>query len=415
MKYFVCFILFLLFAFALFLWQRAKRNLNHTLLKNFFKQKYDFEQKNTPLSLFADDILEMAVFTVLHTDRHIKNQIFRKLRTGDEHFLFAYIKKEEQTLYQLLNALYKHKPFLKEKTFNTQTPVSKLAFALICESEFEYEKIANLLKDLPFFGNSKPLRQLKKLLSARRFFFKTDLKKASKILNHLGMKYQKDDNALKTAYVCLMLGQVYRLAKAFDIAQIMFEKAHHIYKHLGYAYGQNLALAELGLNCLPQGRFDDAHTYFKQARLFYAKHKNTTFQANILSWQSCCHLGQNDFKRARYATDKALKLHQQLGSRAGMAFSLELKAAAFWGDHNHKMAESCTKSALLHYRKLQNRTAELKMLYMLTKIHLDAQQISKAKKAFNIFCKQQNKYNLPFFEDTTHIKEMLNLKKHSNK
>ena len=94
-----------------------------------------------------------------------------------------------------------------------------------------------------------------------------------------------------------------------------------------------------------------------------------------------------------------------------MAFSLKIKAATFWGTHNHKMAESSAKSALKHYLALQNRTAELEMLYMLTEIHIDAEQIQKAKGYFKTFCNRQKKYNLPFKEDTAHIKEILNFKK----
>lgn len=406
MKYFVCLAFFLLLAFAVFLWQRAKRNLKCALLKNFFRQHYDFEQTNTLFSLFADDIFEIAAQSILSADMRTKNKIFKNLKSGNEDTLFAFLKTQEQPIEKLLKALSGQK-LISGKTQPARTASSKLALALIGESQFQYGQLDELLSKLPSFPCNKSLRRLKKLLNARRLLFKTDLKKASEILIRLAKVYQKDDDALKTAYVYFMLGQVYRLAKAFDVAQMMFEKSLRIYKHLSHAYGQHLILSELGLNALMQNLFDDAHAYLKKAHSFYTKHQSTLLEANILTWQSCCHLGQNNSKKARYTAGKAFKLHQRLGSRAGMAFSLELKAAAFLGDHNHKMAESCTKSALKHYHGLQNRTAELKMLDMLTKIQLDANQIPKAKRAFNIFCKHQKKYNLPFFEDTAYIKETL--------
>ena len=411
MKYFVCLILFLLLCLAVWLWQRAKRKLKHTLLKIFLSRHYDCKQTNTPFCLFADDIFEMVAYAVLKADAKTRNQIFKKLKEGNGRPLFTYIKTKEKPLYQLLTALCDNKQFIKNKISTPQTPVSKLALALAGESQFEYEKLGSLLSTMPVFWESKNLRRLKKLLNARRLFFKTDLKRTAEILTKLAAAYQKDNDAFRTAYAYLMLGQTYRLAKAFDIAELMFEKSLRIYKHLSHNYGQNLIFTELGLNCLEQCRFDEAHTYLKKARLFYAKQKNMPLEANLLNLQSCCHLGQNNFELAKHTTNKALKLHKHLGSRNGMAFSLKIKAAALLGTHNHKMAETYAKSALKHYQSLQNRPAELEMLCLLTKIHIDACQTQKAKGAFKTFCNRQKKYNLPFKEDAIHIKEMLDFKK----
>lgn len=411
MKYFVCLILFLLLCLAVCFWQRAKRKLKHTLLKNFLSRHYDYKQASTPLCLFADDIFEIAAFAVLNTDLKTRNHIFEKLKEGNSRPLWAHIKAKEKPLYQLLTSLSENKRFIKNKVSTARTPASKLALALTDESQFEYERLEDLLSATPVFWGNKHLRRLKKLLNARRLFFKTDLKTTAEILTNLAAAYQKDNDALKTAYVYLMLGQTYHLAKAFDVAELMFEKSLRIYKHLSLDYGQNLIFKELGLNCLAQDRFDEAHSYFKKAHLFYAKQKNIPFEANLLNLQSCCHLRQNNFEPARNTTNKALKLHRQLGNRNGMAFSLKIKAATFLGTHNHKMAESSAKSALKHYLALQNRTAELEMLYMLTEIHIDADQTQKAKGYFKTFCDRQKKYGLPFKEDTAHIKEILNLKK----
>lgn len=328
MKYLICFFVLIVFGCAFFWWQRQKTHIQVAFLKKFLFQKYDLKNTNTFFSLFADEIFEMVALAVLRAPFKLKGHIFKSLKAGDEKPLLKYLQKNETPIFSLLTSLLHAKPHSKPKKLASASDLSKLAELLCLESEFEYDLKKNLPKKFCFLYTGKPLRCLKKLCDARRLFLKTDLKKASEILVKLAKIYQKDNNAYKTAYVYFMLGQIYRLAKAYDAAHLMFEKAFTIYDQTHHLFGKNLVLAALAFNCLPQQNFDDAQAYFKEASRFFSRHPNPLFQAKILNGQCCCHLGVNDFNKALKTANKAYLLHKNGAHKSGMAFSLHLKDAA---------------------------------------------------------------------------------------
>ena len=406
MKYFIC--LFVLFAFisTCFLWQRQKRRIQRLFIKKILYQKY-LEETDTFFTLFADDIFEMASLAILNAPFKTKRRLFKSLEQGDEKSLFQYLKQNEAPLFAILNTLLTKKRYTPKQAPASASKFSKLAAMLGFESQPEYHISESAFAKPYFFFSSERLRLLQKMLKARQLFLKTDLKRASEILINLAKIYAKRNDALKTAYVYFMLGQTYALSKAFDTAQIIYEKALEIYKKTHHSYGEHLVLTMLGLNFMCQAHFENAHSYFQKAKRFSEKSKNSAFQARILSFQSCCHLSDNDFKKAHQTADAAFNLHKKNGNRYGMAFSLEIKAAASSAVCRHTEAITQAKEALKHYRFLQNQPAEQKMLFMLAKIYYNAGQKHSAKKMLTACLKHQNLHHLPSFDDEKKLKEML--------
>ena len=406
MKYFICF--FVLFAFILtcFLWQRQKHRIQSLFIKKILYQKYN-EETDTFFALFADEIFEMTALAVLSAPLKAKHRLFKSLKQADEKPLFYYLKQNEAQLFAILNTLLTKKHYTPKKAPVSSSKFSKLAAMLGFESQLEYHLPESTFAKPHLFFASKRLRRLTKMFEARRLFLKTDLKRSSEILIKLAKIYVKENDALKTAYVYFMLGQIYSLSKAFDTAQIIFEKALQIYKKTHHLYGEHLVLTAIGLNFMCQEHFENAHTYFQKVKRFSEKSKNLAFQARILNFQSCCHLNGNDFKKAHKTADTALKLHQKNGNQYGMAFSLEIKAAASSAACRHAEAITHAKSALKHYRLLKNQPAEQKMLFLLTKIYYNAGQQENAKKMFATYLKYKNLHHLSSFEDEKNLKEIL--------
>ena len=408
MKYFVCFFVLSLFLCACFSWQHQKKYIQSTFIKKILLKKYNSNKTDTFFSLFADEIIEMAAAAVLSAPSKVKRHLFKSFKQGHENELFKYLKQNEAPLFAVLDALLTKKTYTPKKTKGSTSKFSKLAAMLGFESQFEYQLPDNLFKKSPFFFSNKRLNCLSKLFEARCLFLKTDLKKSSEILIKLAIIYQKQNNAFKTAYTYFMLGQVYSLSKAFDTAHLIFEKALHIFNKTHCSYGQHLVLTAIALNFMCQQNYKEAHTYFKQAHTFFHKTENILLEAKTLNGQSCCHLNNNNFKKAHQIANFALKLHQKIGNRYGMAFSLEIQAAANSSFCRHRQAIFQAKSALKHYRFLQNPTAEQKMLYMLTKIYLNAGELQNAKKILNTYIKHKTLHQLPSFEDEKTLKEIIN-------
>ena len=410
MKYLICFFVLSVFGGAVFFWQRQKKHISSAFLKAFLLGKYH-GKTNSFFSLFADEIIEMAAYAISNAPYRVRKQIFASLKQGDEKPFFAYLQAKEPPIFALLDSFLSDKPYKSPKNSAHASDFSKLADLLAFESQFEYNFKKKPPKNGYFLSGSKNLHQLKKLFDARRLFLKTDLKKASQTLIKLTRFYQKENNMLKTAYVYFMLGQIYRLAKAFDTAYIMFDKALFIYTQKKHIFGKHLVLTALGFNSLSQSNFDEAQAYFKEAYRFFGKTKDLSFQAKILTGRSCCFLAANNFGKAHTAADKAYLIHKKNADKAAMAYTLELKAAAQSGTFKHQKAAFYANTALKHYRQTNNLIGQLKMYYMLATIYYDAGQIENAKKSYKAFTRHKNKHNLAFTEEKAPLKEMLLSKK----
>ena len=407
MKYFVCFLLLLFLIGAFLFWMRQKRRIQSIFIKKILFKKYNLEKTDTFFALFADEIFEMVTEAVLSAPSRLKHSLFKNLKRGNEKALFQYLKKNEAPVKMLLDALLENKNHTPKKPPQTASKISKLAALLDIESQFEYQLPAALFEMPHFFFLNRRLNNLSKLLKARRLFLETDLKKSSEILMKLAKIYQGENDAFKTAYVYFMLGQIYSLSKAFDAAQIIFQKALQIFKKTHCSYGTHLVLTALALNFMCHEHFENAHDYFNKAHRFFHKTKNILLEAKILNGKSFCHLSENSFKKANQTAGIAFKLHQKIGNRYGMAFSLELKAAADSTACRHKQALNQAKAALKHYRLLQNPKAEQKMLLMIAKIYHNAAETRNAKNALAAYFKHKNKHHLPSFEDEKNLKEII--------
>lgn len=407
MKYFVCFFVLCLFSGAFALWKHQKRRIQNALIKKILLKKYDFEKTDSFFALFADEIFELTAEAILTATLRTKRYLFKSLKQGNEKALFKYLQKNEPPLFATLNALLTKKRYTPKKTQKSVSKISKLTVMLGFESQFEYQLPANVFEKPPFIFLNKRLRNLSKLFEARCLFLKTDLKKSSEILIDLAKIYQKENDAFKTAYVYFMLGQIYSLSKAFDTAQIIFEKALQIFDKTHCSYGTHLVLTALALNFMCQEHFEDAHAYFDKAKRLSIQIEDLFSQAKILNWQSCCHLNNHNFKKAHQTAASAFRLHQKIGNRYGMALSLEIKAATDSASDRHHQAITQAKSALTYYRLLKNPSAEQKMLFMIAKIYHNAGQHEDAKKALNAYFKHKNLHHLSSFEDEKKLKEAL--------
>ena len=407
MKYFICFLVFLSFVFALFIWQRQKRFLKFSFLKNFFLKTYAPKTTRTHLSLLEGEICTVAAVAVLKAPFKIKHHIFKSLKKSNLQPLTDYLKTNEAPIDALLQALLKEKKHIVIPKTKAFTQTSKLALGILSEAQFERQSI---IRPTPFAD--KNLQNIRRLLYARFLFFKTDLKKASEILIKLIKAYAKENNVLMTAYVYFMLGQIYTLAKAFDPAHLMFEKALKIYTRIHHEYGKNLILTAIGANLLAQNHFEEAASYFKKPKHFHTRNKNKLALAEILGFESYTHFHQNDLEKAIQKANKAFHDYHLLKNRAGMAFCLELQAGILCSVKKFDQAKLHLKSALKHYRLLQNRASELKMLCMLTQIELEDKKIANARKVLATCLKHKKQYNLTCYdEELENLKQNLNSKK----
>ncbi|MBR2299610.1 MAG: hypothetical protein IJ870_03445 [Alphaproteobacteria bacterium] len=410
MKYFIYCLFFSAPILSYFCWRVFQNKIKVLLIKSLIQKAALQKIDRHHLCLFKDILFEMAAKVVAKASKKKQTEIIKSLQKNELNALFEYLSLKEQPLSHALQKImeYPTKAF-RQQNFKGSY-ISKLALALIHESCFDYPPIQNDLKNFPYFCKSK-LKTIKNLCNARHSFLKADFKKASKTLLKTSKVFQRKKCFDELAYTYFMLSQMYHIFGAFDAAEMMLTSAMHLYKKTQNTYGQNFILGELGINCLAQNRIEEADSYFRQAATSHKKNKDTLHLAEILNQQARLeNLASNPKKALKHATS-ALKKHQLLKNKAGVALSCEQIALAHYEIGNPKKATAFALIAKKNYMAQKNNDAYADSLAFLAKVQLEAGHIENAKKYFNALKYHLKKYQTTFLpENLEKLKRDFNIK-----
>ena len=412
MKYLVLFILIVSLCSACVLWMWIHAHLKYAFIRSMLLKKYAPICKQSRLSPFADEIFELVLLAVKHAPVKLKQQIIDDLKNNRISELNKYLKHYEKPLFFALCALSKPNYNIQTNRLSARSAFSKLALGLLFENNFEYHRIPSVLSDSSVWPLYQTVRWVRKVLYVRILMYQTDMRRAANLCVKLLKTFQKCHRAPETAYMCFMLGDIYRYAQNDTVAHMMYDNAARLFHKTGDVGARHLVLHTFGLNYLSQKKFDDALPYFEQARRFCTKYQDIIGEAGALNGQAICFHFKNMPQKSSGFAKKAFKKYKQYKHSEGMACSLQLKAINACYAGQSQQAVCCAKEAMMLYRRIQNFASELEVLYLLSQIHLISGLKKNAQKTFELFVRKQEQYGIRFEQERIDtLKNEINLKK----
>lgn len=300
MKYFIYLFLFGLVVFSLTfgLWwvkNSHKRALKVCLTCFFEKKAHPFSR----LNLFLSILIDLTVDFIVKQPRKIQKQMIIELKKGRYALLIKRAQNNAPFLAQSLKALLETKSHhVKSMPEKMHLVSEKFIRCLWFESTFDFEALGGAVQELPGFCFKKKYRVLKKMLSARVLFFKTDLKKASKHLISCAPYFCKKGFLDEGAYCYFLLGEMYRLTQTHDVAEILFNDALKIYQKEENECGVGLIELVKGMLFYERKRFDEAVASLLKAQKLYEFSGDAKALADVLYFLSLSYQGQGDLKKA---------------------------------------------------------------------------------------------------------------------
>lgn len=360
MKYFVFGFIFLINAIAFYFFAHTKQKIKRTMLRcllfDLFKSN---PNHNLHLSLFQNTLVELVTDVVLQSPKKQQEEIIFDLKKHQKKELKLYLIQNSPILWFAVNHLFfSQKSFSLPHSLKAKTLSDRLALCLIYESTFHYQMLSDILPKIPSLILRKHNRDLKRLFEARVAFFKTDLKKASKVLWKNIKNFKHAHLYEEQAYAYFMLGEIYRTCSLCDPADMMFRTAQQIYKKEQHSYGNRFILGSYALNCMQSHRLEEAESCFLKALHAFQKQKDTIHEAEILNQLAALSNMNNTPKKAQRLASKALKKHTSCTNKNGMAFSHQQIAISYFHMNNLTLAKKYALSAQRMYKKQRNESGK---------------------------------------------------------
>ncbi len=388
MKYLIYLLFFFIVFTLLFFWYVSKKNLQKNFFKGMLLNKLDSHlSTNEHTCLFSAAIIDLVCEFILTKPEKVKKQILKELADDNYTTLLKKISRQDAALEKLIKVL-----MLGETTLNSvikPKTFPSLSECIFYESTHQYQQLESIIKKIPNYLLNRKKHALKKLFTARCLLLKTDLKKASQELMKSMKTFRKYVYLDELAYAYFLLGEIYRISKAHDVAQMMFEISSGIYKKINHLYGQNFITSAKALNCIGQKRFEEAQVLLQETLKKYADRKDKLHEAEILNQLSLlANIQKEPYSAIKYAK-KALNIHTHIKNKLGCAFSQEQLAVAYYTKGSLKVAEEKALAAKKSYQKTHNQTACAEVLALLIRIYTQTNQKEKAKKILNTLKKIQ--------------------------
>lgn len=409
MKYLIYLLFFLMALFPVFFWMTSQKKLNKKFLRNIFIQKLESAPPSYEhITLFSSSIIDLLIDFILKKPKKVQKQILSELEKNRYKTLIKKTRRADPILADLFQKLFTGKTQNAINKQNKAIPAS-FSYCIFLESAHQYQKLDNVLKNIPNWKLNKKQRAFKEIFRARSLLTKTDLKKASQILMKSMKTLRKNALTDELAYAYFLLGEIYRITGTHDIARMMFEISSGIYKKLQHPYGQNFITSAKALNAVGQKNFDEANSLFQKALDAHKKNNDELHEAEILNQQALLFNLQNTPLKAEKAAQKALKKHKNLKNSAGMGFSYEQLAVSKYKSSEFLIAEKHALNAQKIYSKEKNKSAYAEMLALLAQIYMQTNNSAKLRKIRNrlkILQKQNPSYFL--LENLQNLRQDIN-------
>lgn len=335
--------------------QKMKKEAVRSLVSDIVKTRCNF---NLSLSLFENAFIEWITNIVIKAPKKAQQELLSDLQKHHTKKLKLYLKKTNPVLLEALNDLCSLKnTYTHRKKIHPQTTTDILTSCLVSETSFLYPAIEKTLSQMPFIPFDYRKRALKNLFQARVFFFKTDLKKASKILFKNIKMLEHSDFDEELAYNYFMLGEIYRTCCLFDSADMMFRTSLQIYQNINHSFGTRFILSAHAFNALQAGRTADAESSFKKVLCAFQKQKDTLHEAEILNQLAVLSNMNGDFKKAQRLASRALQKHTLCVNPNGIAFSHRQIAVSAKELNRLPLAKKHASKAKQIYKTQQNHSA----------------------------------------------------------
>lgn len=162
----------------------------------------------------------------------------------------------------------------------------------------------------------------------------------------------------------LLSGILYRLSTIADVAQFMFDTAAKIFKFLGFAAGEALAYANLGMLMSMQNRFEEAEDFYLKGFDLCKKNDRADIGAQITNQRGLNAFLSGKNNNAEKLLKKAHASHKKLNSPAGMAFSKEILGNIAFSRKDYDRSAVLAEEAKILYFKEKNTAAGLESFYL---------------------------------------------------
>jgi len=377
MKYLIYILILVVLTFSFFLWKKIQNNIKISLFKKLLSKNIQQTQYNTHLSLFHNIITDIISKFFIKASKKEQTKILKSLEDENIQTLLKFLQKKDLSLEYALKHILSFKANSKKiQKKKNRSSLLRLLSCIIHESNFSYSAIKN---DLPGFFWSKRYRAIRNLLHARYLFFKTDLKNALKYALKASKTLKKERLNDELAYTYFMIGEIYRIAGEYDLAHMTFLCASKIYQTTNHIFGQNLILANLGINCTHAKRFKDAELYFNQALTSFRKNKDILHEAEILNQKALLLNIKSDPLKAYKTAQEALQKNKKIKNEQGLALSFQQMAIALYSIEKFNDSLKAAQEAKKRYLKQKNYQAYADSLDLLTQIYLKTGRIHRQK------------------------------------
>ena len=364
MQYLVLFLLFGLFAAAVFLTVRR-----FVMMKRLFLRQ-----------IIGKKIMGAAFFSTSAVNE-LADFILRQKCSRRKELLDLAVKGNFKILAQKLdNGCLRDKLCLMMSgKINRSAAGDALYYLMQCGFFWEYhchEAARAALYKTKAFKLNRECRALQFLNTAKLALFEGDLHTASVEAAAALNFFQKHRFLFEEASVYFLQGTIYRVAGIFDTAELMLRSALKLFRALSADRYEAETLGTLGLLMAAQDRFSEAFDYMLRAEEIYSRIKDSENGCFILSQKAMILLRQNKIKEAAALARRAAAGHQTPG---GQALAAEVLARTELAGGKWRSAAQKAVDAADKYFSEHNFAAGFESLYLAAEANFRQQDFNEAE------------------------------------
>lgn len=355
MKYFLFNIIILLLGIWLVLKSSLRQKFYRAYILRKIAQNYFYLNDK---GIFSSYII-LKIADLIYAE-NIKNQkiLLSYINAHDFKSVTDFFMKKDKVAAYAFGAFFN----LKENKKNLQQYIKQnskdklglLILGLIYDSEFQKNKLKQIVNTLQNFKFKKAQNGIKYYLKAKSELYDADMFEASAHTLKAIKIFKKHNCFYEEAESYALLGEIYRISAVYDLSQTMFDTALKMYDCLDNEIKSAQIKALKAMLFVGQERFGEADNLFSQSKKTLKRAKLTQFEAEIINQQALLNILQKKYSKALKYTTNALMLHQKCKNISGKAFSFELMAMIYFYKKDYQASLVNAQNAMKNYLKTKN-------------------------------------------------------------
>ena len=189
---------------------------------------------------------------------------------------------------------------------------------------------------------------------------KGDMAKATQNIQQALKTFRSRQYVAEEAACYIKLAEIYRLSCMCDAAYTMLTAASDIYLKLNAPLSLASAVATKGILMLFENRYEEAASFYEQAKIFAPTEK---MRADIINQQALLNLHIGKLDVAKKQVKQTKNFYQKIGNKVGLAFSLQLEGQIDYEQKHYRKSITVLRQAANLYLKQRNYTAYAESVY----------------------------------------------------